>query len=56
MVGEECRDVEVCDVFGLIKCKVLPSKIGGKLMFVLDRLCAVGKCKVCDHDDNEMFD
>ena len=62
-VGQECLDVNVLNVFGLVKCKVLPpkgllfpvlpSQINGKLMFVLCRTCAELNQSSCDHKDEE---
>ena len=62
-VGQECTGQSVLDVFGLVKCKVLPpkgllfpvlpSQINGKLMFVLCRKCAELNQSKCDHEDEE---
>ena len=60
---EECSDIEVSSVFGLIKCKILPPTNllfpvlpyrTNKLMFPLCRTCADNLLdNPCTHDDKE---
>jgi hypothetical protein len=58
----KCRDVILADVFGLIKCKILPPKgllfpvlpcRTEKLTFPLCRTCVTLFCEHCTHDDAE---
>ena len=58
----KCRDVTIADVFGLIKCKILPPKRllfpvlpcrTEKLTFPLCRTCVTLFCEHCTHNDEE---
>ncbi|CAB4001894.1 DNA polymerase, partial [Paramuricea clavata] len=57
-----CRDVEIKNVFGIIKCKILPPKQllfpvlpyrTDKLTFPLCRTCVQELCTLCRHTDEE---
>ena len=58
---EKCREISVENIFGLIKCKILPPKqllfpvlpcrAGVKLTFPLCRSCVTTLCYNCTHDD-----
>ena len=59
---DECSEIEIKTVFGLIKCKILPPKNllfpvlpyrTAKLTFPLCRTCAEKLEDHCEHDDDE---
>ncbi|XP_018568461.1 uncharacterized protein LOC108908806 [Anoplophora glabripennis] len=63
-LGEECNTLDLKEIDGLIKCKilppqnlyhpVLPQKINNKLMFVLCRICAQQMQRnTCSHEEDE---
>lgn len=62
-VGEECKKINIQNVFGLVKCKILPPKnllfpilptrIFGKLIFTLCYGCAHHKRENCEHDSDQ---
>ncbi|XP_018568949.1 uncharacterized protein LOC108909186 [Anoplophora glabripennis] len=63
-LGEECNALDLKEIDGLIKCKilppqdlyhpVLPQKINNKLMFVLCRICGQQMQKnTCSHEEDE---
>ena len=59
LIGKECDNVDFHHLIGLVKCDmlllkqlyfpILPSKINGKLLFVLCYSCAVEKNNECHH-------
>lgn len=44
---------KVCSESGLIKCKILPLRINGKLIFCLCRTCSEFNLTECDHSDDK---
>lgn len=64
LIGEDCQNVNLLEIDGLIKCKILPPqslyhpvlpiKMNNKLMFVLCRTCGEQMNPGdCSHSDNE---
>ena len=68
-IKDECKEIEIKDVFGLIKCKIIPPKnlyfpvlpirYDGKLLFPLCYTCVSETCLTetcltdCTHSENE---
>jgi G:T-mismatch repair DNA endonuclease (very short patch repair protein) len=63
IVGEECKNLDLSQTDGLIKCSVvpptnlyhpvLPTKMNSKLMFVLCHTCGEQMTEECKHNEKE---
>lgn len=63
LLADECKDIPVNKIFGLMKCSmlpppdllfpVLPTHVNGKPVFALCEKCAKLKQDYCDHADDE---